>query len=79
MSRLRDRIMGQGTGDAGDHPAVTPATPMEMPMSEVQYRGETALYGTLHPLITTDGAVVAARSPAAHAHVYADVVPAQRP
>jgi hypothetical protein len=79
MSRLRDRIMSQGTLEADDHPAVTPETPMDMPIAEVRYLGETALYGTLHPLVTADGAVVAARSPAAHAQAYADVVPAQRP
>ena len=62
MSVLRDRIVAQpAAGGPGQHPVGTGATPMTMPMAEVAYTGATALYGTLHPLVTADGAVIPAR------------------
>ena len=64
MSILRDRIIAYGPYDqspAAFHPAGTAATPMIMPMSEIRYEGNTAFYGTLHPLVTADGAVIPAR------------------
>ncbi len=64
MSVLRDRIVAYGAIDqspAAFHPAGTPDTPMVMPMSEITYSGDTALYGTLHPLVTADGATIPAR------------------
>jgi len=62
MSVLRDRIIAQpGAGGPDHHPVGTGATPMSMPMAEITYTGADALYGTLHPLVTADGAVVPAR------------------
>ena len=78
MSVLHSRIVNQG-GGADVHPASTPATPMTMPMSEHHYDGYTALYGTLHPLVTPDGSVIAAR-PAPYSVPYVPGVnPAGRP
>lgn len=81
MSILRDRIATQAREMPAysGHPPGTSATPMQMPMSERAYDGNMALYGTLHPLITADGAVVATRSHAATEQVYAEVYPAGRP
>ena len=82
MSILRDRIASQGAPQGIDetgHPAGSPATPMVMPMSEISYQGEQALYGTMHPLITADGAVVPVASPARRQQPYAEVYPAGRP
>jgi hypothetical protein len=84
MSVLRNRIVhhaGVGRGDPAGHPAVTTDTPMTMPMMHVSYGDdEVALYGTLHPLITADGAVIPAHSGSYTARpVPAPVVPAGRP
>ena len=84
MSVLRTRIVthgGQGRQDGQYHPYGTAATPMVMPLAAVTYAGDDqALYGTLHPLITADGAVIPADS---HGAIYrpvpAPVVPAGRP
>lgn len=83
MSVLRDRIIRHDAGQqAGPqmHPHGTAATPMYMPLMTVDYAGEQAVYGTVHPLVTADGAVIAARSSHAVAapHV-ALTVPAGRP
>jgi len=84
MSILRTRIVthagiGRAAGQGGNHPAGTPATPMVMPLAVVTYDGYKALYGTLHPLVTADGAVIAVPSPAAVAAPWpAPVVPAGR-
>lgn len=84
MSVLRTRIithagMGVDAGQYGSHPAGTAATPMVMPLAHISYDGYTALYGTLHPLVSADGAVIAAPSPAAVAAPFpAPVVPAGR-
>lgn len=80
MSVLRDRIVAYGAIDqspAAFHPAATSATPMVMPMAEIVYSGDTALYGTLHPLVTADGAVIPARP--AGGHRLAPVIPAGQP
>jgi hypothetical protein len=83
VSVLRDRIIrhdaGQQPGPAY-HPHGTAATPMYMPHLSVDYANEQAVYGTVHPLVTADGAVIAARSPHAitSPHV-ALTVPAGRP
>jgi len=62
MSVLRDRIVAQpGAGGPDHHPVGTGATPMTMPMAEITYTGAAALYGTLHPLVTADGAIIPAR------------------
>jgi len=76
MSVLRSRITGQDylTGPAM-HPWGTAGTPMVMPMAMVMYEGDTALYGTAHPLVTADGGVV----PASADVTYPAVVPAGRP
>lgn len=80
MSVLRDRITAQpGLGGPQMHPYGTSDTPMVMPMSEISYEGEHVLYGTVHPLITADGAVIAARTEAMERHpVPAPVHPAGR-
>jgi hypothetical protein len=80
MSVLHQRIMAQGAG-APVHPYGTGATPMQMPLAIVTHgEDELAIYGTMVPLYTTDGAVIPA-----HAASYfndprpAPVVPAGRP
>ena len=66
MSVLRDRIVNQdfhdwGMGDM--HPHGTGATAMVMPLAVVEYGADArALYQTLHPLVTADGAVVPGRA-----------------
>jgi hypothetical protein len=84
VSVLRDRIVGRGATDNDDaaaHPYGTAATPMTMPLAHVQYGAdEVALYGTLHPLVTADGAVIPAHSQAyIHQPWPAPVAPAGRP
>ena len=67
MSVLRNRIVNQAGVGSGQEllAGVTSQTPMVMPMMHVQYGAdEVALYGTLHPLVTADGAVVPAHSEA---------------
>ena len=83
MSVLRNRIIAYGPYDqspAAFHPVGTSATPMVMPVSEITYAGDTALYGSLHPVVTPDGATIPAR-PASYAYGAspAPVVPAGRP
>ena len=78
MSILRDRIVGQDNlTEPTYHPAVSqlPATPVAMPASQHVYDGDRVLYGTLHPLVTADGAVV----PAAGNVHYPDAIAAGRP
>lgn len=75
MSVLRDRIVlhgGQGHrgGDVpaapAGHPTGTAATPHMLPLGAVFYGADDeALYGTLHPLVTADGAVIPAHSQSA--------------
>lgn len=73
---LHDRITDQTYLDTPSyHPAGTPATPMTMPLGTVDYADETVLYGTAHPLVTADGAVVPARADVR----YPTVVPAGMP
>jgi hypothetical protein len=73
MSILSDRIHGeQYESMPAYHPSGTAGTPMVAPMAEVTYTGDTVLYGTLHPLVTADGATVPAT---ADVH-YPAVVPA---
>jgi len=83
MSVLRNRIVAHaGVGvQPGPHPYGSTATPMMMPMALVTYGSdEVALYGTLHPLVTADGAVIPAVSRAhAEAPYPAPVVPAGMP
>lgn len=76
MSVLHRRIVSEGYLDQpGYHPVGTGDTPMVAPMSMVTYANGTVLYGTLHPLVTADGATVPA-----HADVsYPTVVPAGTP
>lgn len=84
MSVLHSRIMthGSGTGPGPAlHPYGTAATPMTIPLATVDYSPDwQAVYGTAHPVITADGAVIAARShrAAAAPHIGA-VVPAGSP
>lgn len=61
MSVLKRRIHS-GNAMASGHPFGTGATPMEMPLAVVHYDGYQALYQTLHPLVTADGAVVPGRA-----------------
>lgn len=84
MSVLHSRILAHGaqghSASAVSLPAGTAATPMEMPMNEHTYAGNTALYGQAVPLVTADGAVVAGRTQAAAQHPWvAPVIPAGRP
>lgn len=83
MSVLRNRIVAQAGIGSGQRLAVgaLPTTPMIMPLAHVQYGSdEVALYGTLHPLVTADGAVIPAHSEAyVHRPVAAPVVAASRP
>ena len=61
MSILRDRIHREDyAATPGYHPAGTAGTPMTAPAFQVTYTGDTVLYGTLHPLVTADGATVPA-------------------
>ena len=84
MSVLHSRIMrhdaGQGPA-AGGHPWGTAATPVTMPMMTVAYgTDEQAVYGTVHPLVSADGAVIAGQSPRAVAAPHVGIVmPAGRP
>lgn len=76
MSVLHSRIASeQYLEQPGYHPAGTADTPMTAPMSSVTYDNGTVLYGTLHPLVTADGATV----PASADVSYPAVVPAGRP
>lgn len=79
MSILQRRIHGEDyLSTPGYHPAVpqaAPVTPTTMPASSVTYDNGTVLYGTLHPLVTADGATV----PASADVTYPDAVPAGRP
>lgn len=65
MSVLRNRIMTQGQPESGAsyHPVGTGQTPMVMPLAQIEYDGFTALYSTLHPIISADGAVIPGRQP----------------
>ena len=73
MSILRDRIHREDYGAEPEyHPAGTAGTPMTAPAFQVTYTGDSVLYGTLHPLVTTDGATV----PASANVTYPSVVPA---
>lgn len=77
MSTLHRRIV---TGnDMGDyHPHGTGATPMVMPLAHITYERDRLLYGTMHPLVTADGAVIPAHSHAQmHGH-HAETIPAGR-
>lgn len=82
MSVLRDRII-QHRGE-GHPPRLAvgdlPATPHTMPVAHVTYGSDDlALYGTLHPLVSADGAVIA-YSEAQIVNPYpAVVVPAGQP
>jgi len=76
VSILRRRIVGEDyLAMAGTHPVGTAATPMLNPLAVVTYANNMVLYGTAHPLITADGAVV----PASADVTYPSVVAAGRP
>ena len=80
MSDLQSRIHTQQyAAGAGLHPATTPGTPLVMPASEISYSGDTVLYGTLHPLVSADGAVIAGRPAPWPSPYVPGVVPAGRP
>jgi hypothetical protein len=44
----------------GFHPVGTADTPMTMPVGMVSYAANQVLYGSVQPLVTTDGATVPA-------------------
>lgn len=80
MSIFHSRIIDETYLDTPEyrHPAVSdvaPDTPMTMPMAVVNYAANQVLYGTLHPLVTTDGATV----PASAMVEYPSVIPAGQP
>jgi hypothetical protein len=81
MSVLHSRIMTQGNANHPARPWGTAQTPQVMPLALVTYGAdEHALYGTLTPLVTADGAVIPAQSGYQVASpVPAPVVPAGRP
>lgn len=73
---LHDRVTDQTYLDTpAYHPAGTADTPMVNTLGLVDYENETVLYGTAHPLVTADGAVVPARADVR----YPTVVPAGMP
>lgn len=76
MSVLHSRITAEDyLSEPSYHPAAPPGTPMVMPVGLVRYDGDRLLYGTAHPLVTADGAVVPAEADVR----YPTVVPAGRP
>lgn len=80
MSVFHSRIIDETYMDTPEyqHPAlhdVAPDTPMTMPLAVVSYAANQVLYGTLHPLVTADGAVV----PASAMVTYPQTVPAGQP
>lgn len=78
MSILSGRIHNQDylkTPDYHPGPSQVPPTPTEIPpQAHVTYANGTVLYGSLHPLVTADGATV----PAYADVTYPAVVPAGR-
>ena len=83
VSVLRDRIVNHAGVGSGQRLSVgtLPTTPMTTPLAHVTYGSDyMALYGTLQPLVTADGAVIPAHSEAyIHQPVPAPVAPAGRP
>ena len=76
MSILHSRIAREDYMTTPDyHPWGTEATEMIMPAHHLTYAGNTVLYGTAHPLVTTDGATV----PAYAEVTYPETVPAGSP
>jgi hypothetical protein len=76
VSVLHSRIVGEHYMTTPDyHPYGTAATELVMPMSHVTYRDNAVLYGTVHPLVTTDGATV----PAYADVTYPETMPAGLP
>lgn len=76
MSILAARIHGENyLSQPAYHPVGTAETQHIMPASHVSYSNGQVLYGSLHPLVTADGAVV----PAVAEVTYPSVVPAGRP
>lgn len=75
MSILHSRIVDEDyMAQPSYHPVATDQTPMTMPMAVVSYAANQVLYGSLHPLVTADGATV----PAAADVTYPSPVPAGR-
>jgi hypothetical protein len=75
VSVLHSRIVNEDyLASPAHHPAGTAGTPMTMPVQMVTYAANQVLYGTVHPLVTTDGATV----PAYADVTYPAVVPAGR-
>lgn len=75
MSVLHHRIINEHyMTEPAYHPIGTKETPMATHAHAITYQGDTVLYGTLHPLVTADGAVVPASADVA----YPQPVPAGR-
>jgi len=75
VSVLQSRVINQDyMAEPAYHPAGTSQTPMLSPVHAITYQGDTVLYGTLHPLVTADGATV----PASADVRYPQPVPAGR-
>lgn len=78
MSILHSRITDEDyLQQPSYHPSVhdaAPVTPMTMPLAVVSYAANEVLYGTVHPLVTADGAVI----PASADVTYPSPVPAGR-
>lgn len=84
MTRLAGRIRGlTATSQGGGtyHPAITPATPVELPAAQVTYSAQqhypwrTVRYETVHPRYTADGAEI----PSTAAGPWGSIYPAGRP
>lgn len=76
MSILQQRIHSEDyLATPAYHPVGTDETVHTTPAAAITYADGTVLYGTLHPLVTADGATV----PAAADVTYPAVVPAGRP
>ncbi len=75
MSIFHSRIISQGGGGASYHPYGTAQTPLVAPAFTATYDGDRVLYGTVHPLVTADGAVI----PASADVTYPATVPAGQP
>ena len=75
MTVLSRRIASSGGNMAAAmgtyHPASTPATPMEMPLSQVQITTGGIAVTDLTPLWTADGAPVPATAPGSWAQLHA--------
>jgi hypothetical protein len=74
VSVLHSRIVNEDYLDTPAHHPDPGGEIMTMPVQLVTYAGDRVLYGTVHPLVTADGATV----PAYADVTYPSVIPAGR-